>query len=115
MQALMVCLSVVAMFSAAPPASAQALETLDIANGEALAQRLSVNCHQIKPDATETMLSDVTGFSEVTNRPGMTAEKIEASVLSPHRAMPTIQFSREELTDISAYIMSLREREREPN
>jgi len=111
MQALMVCLSVVVMFSAAPPASAQSLETLDIANGEALAQRLCVNCHQIKPDAAGTMLSDVTGFPEVANRPGMTAEKIEAYVLSPHPAMPTIQFSREELTDISAYIMSLRERE----
>jgi len=111
MQASLVCLCVAVMIFAALPAVAQPLHTLDIANGEALAQRLCVNCHQIKPDAAGTMLSDVPGFSEVANRPGMTREKIEAYVLSPHPAMPTIQFSREELTDISAYIMSLRERE----
>jgi len=109
MPGLSVCLSVVVMLLAAVPASAQSLEKLDIANGERLAQKLCVNCHQVAPDATGPVLADVPGFPTVANRPGMTAEKIEAYVLSPHPAMPTIQFTRAELADISAYIMSLRE------
>lgn len=111
MPALSVCLSVALMLFAAASASAQPLEKLDVANGERLAQKLCVNCHQVAPDDTGTVLADVPGFPAVANRSGMTREKIEAYVLSPHPAMPTIQFTRDELADVSAYIMSLREEE----
>ncbi len=111
MPALRVSLSVFLTLIAAGSASAQSLEKLDIANGERLAQKLCVNCHQIAPDAEGTVLTDVPGFAEVANRSGMTREKVEAYVLSPHPAMPTIQFTRDELTDIAKYIMSLRENE----
>jgi len=94
---------------AAAPVSAQSLEQLDIARGETLAQKLCVNCHQVAPDAEGAVLVDVPGFREVANRPFMTREKVESYVLSPHPAMPRVQFTRDELSDISAYIMSLRE------
>jgi mono/diheme cytochrome c family protein len=109
MRALSVCLSVALLLFAATPAFAQSLEKLDVANGERLAQKLCVNCHQVAPDESGTVLADVPGFPAIANRPGMTRAKIEAYVLSPHPAMPTIQFTRDELADISAYIMSLRE------
>ncbi len=109
MPALSVCLSVALMLFAAAPAAAQTLEKLEIANGERLAQKLCVNCHQVAPDAAGTVLADVPGFVEIANRPGMTRERIEVYVLEPHPAMPTIQFTRAELEDIAAYIISLRE------
>lgn len=108
MRALSVCLSVALALFAAAPAFAQSLEKLKVADGERLAQKLCVNCHQVAPDGSGPVLSDVPGFPVVANRPGMTAEMIEAYVLSPHPAMPTIQFTRDELADMSAYIMSLR-------
>ncbi len=98
-----------AVLFAAAPASAQSLEKLSVIEGERLARALCVNCHQVAPDGTGTALSDVPGFAEVANRPDMTREAIETYVLSPHPAMPQIQFTRDELADISAYIMSLHE------
>jgi len=108
MRGLSVCL-IAAVLLMAAPAAAQSLEELDVAKGERLARALCVNCHQVADDPSSTVIADVPGFVEVANRRAMTREKIEAYVLSPHPAMPTIQFTRDELSDISAYIMSLRE------
>jgi mono/diheme cytochrome c family protein len=90
-------------------AAAQSLDGADVVNGERLARALCVNCHRVAPDGAGTVLADVPGFAEVANRQGMTREAIQSYVLSPHPAMPQIQFTRDELSDISAYIMSLRE------
>lgn len=109
MSSLRVCLSIAAIVLAVVPAYAQSLQKLDIANGERLTRALCVNCHQVAPDGTGTMLVDVPGFAEVANRSGTTRKSIEAYVLSPHPAMPQVQLTRDELADISAYIMSLRE------
>ncbi len=117
MPALRLYLSVVLMLFAAAPASAQTLEQLDIADGEQLAEMLCVNCHQVAQDEPGAVMADVPGFVAIANRPGMTAEKIEAYVLDPHPAMPRIQFTRAELEDIAKYIMSLRddEAQEDPN
>ncbi len=109
MPVLSLYLSLALMLFAAAPASAQTLEQLDIADGEQLAEKLCVNCHQVAQDDSDTVLTDVPGFVAIANRPGMTAEKIEAYVLDPHPAMPRIQFTRAELENIAKYIMSLRE------
>ncbi len=109
MPGLSVCLSVVVMLMAAAPATAQSLSALEIANGERLARKLCVNCHQVAPDDVDRVLVDVPRFVEVANRPFITRDKIEAYVLSPHPAMPKVNVSRDELAEISAYIMSLRE------
>lgn len=101
-------LSVLIVLGAAP-AMAQSLEELDIENGERLARTLCVNCHQVAPEGENTVLADVPGFQEIANRPDMTREAIVAFVISPHPAMPDIQLTRDELADISAYIMSLRD------
>jgi len=100
-------LTAVVLFSATP-ASAQSLENLSVMEGERLARTLCVNSHQVAPDGAGTALSDVPGFAEVANRPDTTREAIEPYMLSPHPAMPQIQFTRDELNNISAYIMSLR-------
>jgi mono/diheme cytochrome c family protein len=102
------CLCVL-LFAGAATATAQSLEKLDAANGERLARKLCVNCHQVAPDSTDPVLADVPGFREVANRAGMTRAQVEVFVLNPHPPMPQVQLTREELSDISAYIMSLRE------
>jgi mono/diheme cytochrome c family protein len=109
MSSLRVSAFIAAVLFSAAPAYAQSLEKLSVMEGERLARALCVNCHQVAPDGTGTALSDVPGFAAVANRPDMTHEAIESYVLSPHPAMPQIQFTRDELADISAYIMSLRE------
>jgi len=109
MSSLRVSVVIAATLVSAAPAQAQSLEKLSVMEGERLARALCVNCHQVAPDGSGTALSDVPGFAAVANRPDMTREAIESYVLSPHPAMPQIQFTRDELADISAYIMSLRE------
>lgn len=101
------CLSIL-LVAGAPAAAAQSLEKVDAANGERLVRKLCVNCHQVAPDSGDPVLADVPGFREVANRPGMTREAIETFVLNPHPPMPQVQLTRDELSDISAYIMSLR-------
>jgi len=109
MPRLYACLLSAAVLCGANAVAAQSLEEVDATNGERLARALCVNCHQVAPDGAGTVLADVPGFAEVANRPDTTREGIETYVLSPHPAMPQIQFTRDELADISVYIMSLRE------
>ncbi len=109
MPRLYACLLMAAVLCGANAAAAQSLDGVDAANGERLARALCVNCHRVAPDGAGAVLADVPGFAEVANRPDTTRETIQAYVLSPHPAMPQIQFTRDELADISAYIMGLRE------
>jgi len=111
MSGLRVCLYMIVLVLAAGPAAAQSLEALDVSNGERLARKLRVNCHEVAPDSADPVLADVPGFREVANRPGATRAQVAAFVLNPHPPMPQVQLTRQELSDITAYIMSLREEE----
>lgn len=82
----------------------------DAKTGHQIASKLCSGCHIVDTAAAagKTMPADVPTFEEIAGQPDQSAEKIAGRIVIPHPPMPTISLTREEIGDVSAYIMSLR-------
>jgi hypothetical protein len=80
----------------------------DAERGGALASRLCTNCHLTAATQQHANV-DVPSFKEIANKEGQTEGAIMARIVLPKHPMPTIPLSTSELTDLAAYVMSLRE------
>jgi len=80
------------------------------ARGKQLAERLCVNCHLVSSAQQQRASADVPSFREIANKPGQTAGGLVARIILPKHPMPQIPLEKSELTDLAAYIMSLRDR-----
>ena len=76
--------------------------------GHELARLWCRQCHVVEPEGTGLAQSDAPTFSEVANREGQTAQKLEGFLIDPHPPMPNLNLSRDELRNLSTYILSLR-------
>ncbi len=79
-----------------------------IANGLEKAKLWCAHCHVVEPNSGAVAQSDVPSFAGIAARPDQTLEKTENGILDPHPPMPDLQLSREQVRDLSLYIMSLR-------
>jgi hypothetical protein len=50
----------------------------------------------------------VPSFNEIANKDGQTAGAIMAHIMLPKHPMPTIPLTQDELSDLAAYILSMR-------
>lgn len=75
--------------------------------GKALAKQLCANCH-IVDSQQQQGLADVPSFNEIGNKEGQTAGAIMAHIMLPKHPMPTIPLTQDELSDLAAYILSMR-------
>ena len=91
--------ALVATVSLVPSANAQEVEA-----GRIVAQRYCSSCHEIgkRPAYSEMAPS----FAEISRRPIATNGALNAFLAGPHDRMPNY-LMRQEITDVSAYIMSL--------
>lgn len=79
--------------------------------GRALAERACVACHIVSREAkASTVPADVPSFAAIANKPGQSMEAIAGRIVIPHPAMPAIALTREEIANVVAYIMTLKER-----
>lgn len=85
----------------------------DPIHGRQLAERLCSNCHLVGTDQQTEAQADVPSFREISNKQAQTAGDIMARIMLPNHPMPQIPLKKSEITDLSAYILSLKE-EREP-
>ena len=89
---------------AALPAYAQNAE---VAAGHALARQVCVACHVV--DAQSSPRRAVgPAFHDIANTPGMTATALHAFLTTSHQKMPNLILTPEEMSDVIAYILSLR-------
>ena len=79
----------------------------DPAHGKDLAGRLCSNCHLVGGQQ-EQANADIPSFHEIANKEGQTEGTIMAHIVVPKHPMPTIPLTKNELADLAAYIMSLR-------
>jgi len=78
--------------------------------GQDLAEKLCTSCHIVSKQAASASVSaDVPSFIAIANKPGQTAEAIAGRIVIPHPPMPQIHLTRNEIADLAAYILSLRE------
>lgn len=80
----------------------------DAGRGQALAEKLCVSCHVVSREEDKPVTAGVPTFRAIANKPGQTADNIRAKIIQPHAPMPDIQLSRQEITDIIAYLDALR-------
>ena len=81
----------------------------DPVSGKALANKLCTNCHLVGSATQAHANADVPSFHEIANREGQTAGAITARIILPKHPMPQIPLTKAELTDLAAYILSLRD------
>jgi len=81
----------------------------DPEHGKALAESLCSNCHLVGTGTQGQVNADVPSFREIANMQGQTAGDIIAHVMLPKHPMPQIPLTKEELADLAAYIIGLRD------
>ena len=81
----------------------------DIAAGHAFAREGCEACHVVEPEETSPRSFEIgPAFRDIANTPGMTATALRVFLTSSHRKMPNLMLTSEEIADVSAYILSLR-------
>lgn len=105
--------SIVAAFAvmAAPlAANAQSLPGQPSAErGEQLVNKLCAVCHIQKPGGPILQgKADVPTFPEIARIEGQSRERIIGAIVLPAHPMPQIMVNRQEMSDIAAYILSLK-------
>ncbi len=80
----------------------------DVAAGHGLAETWCSGCHLVSPSSRGPVPDGVPGFPAVANMSSTTAISLGVFLQTRHGAMPDFKLSREQIADVSAYILSLR-------
>jgi mono/diheme cytochrome c family protein len=89
-------------------ASPAQTQTADADAGEAYAEKVCAQCHAIH----RTGLSPepkATPFRDVANTPGMTGIALRVWLTTPHRTMPNIAIEPQDMDNVIAYILTLKD------
>jgi mono/diheme cytochrome c family protein len=96
------------LLTSAAPVLAQEPASVDA--GYALAQAVCAECHGIEAEDPISPNINAPPFHEVANKPGMTIIALSVWLRTPHPTMPNLVISADEVSDLSAYILSLKSR-----
>lgn len=104
-------LVVSAVFSALAAVTAvQAQDIGDIRRGRRLALDVCASCHAVRAGQTQSPLAKAPSFEEIANTRGMTAAALNFWFTAHvHPTMPLLKLSPQQVRDVSAYILSLRD------
>ena len=88
----------------------QAQHISDIRQGRQLALDVCASCHAVRAGQTQSPLATAPSFEEIANTPGMTAAALNFWLTAHvHPTMPLLILSSQQVRDVSAYILSLRD------
>lgn len=79
----------------------------DPANGKRLAERWCSPCHLVS-STQENAQADVPPFATIAKRSDEELDALRGFLVDPHPPMPNMSLTRQEITDLLAYIRSLR-------
>lgn len=80
----------------------------DAKRGQRLAERFCATCHAIDSAYKGAVVAGVPSFLSFTKLPN---RRIAGALIAPHKPMPNMQLTRNEISDIIAYIIDLRRKE----
>ncbi len=99
--------AVLVILATAYPAAAQ--ESADPAVGAALARTWCSGCHVV--DAKQPRGNDAApSFAAIAAAPGTTAVSLHDFLIMPHSPMPDLKLAAQQIDNVVAYILSLRQR-----
>jgi cytochrome c553 len=87
--------------------ASEATFAADANHGSTLAQRWCASCHVVS-SAQRVEIDHSPSFASIAERPDFNAEKLAFFLLEPHPKMPDMALSRDEASDLSAYIAEQR-------
>jgi cytochrome c553 len=97
-------------FSVLPTPTGKAIQGLaDATKGRQIAESLCSTCHVVDASPDNIAKSDVSSFYSIANKPDQSQERLAGAIIFPHPAMPKVSFTKSELRDVIAYILSLKE------
>lgn len=99
-------IAAVALALVALPAGAQ--ESGDRLAGHELAVRWCSSCHVVDPGQQRQGSDEVPTFAAIAAMKSTTAASLTVFLATPHGQMPDYTLSREDIANVSAYILSLR-------
>ena len=79
----------------------------DMVAGKSLAEKWCAECHGVRAGRLGPNPAAPT-FQELAAEPSITEYSLRALLRSPHKTMPQISFTPDQLDDIVGYIMSLK-------
>ena len=85
------------------------MQKADPIRGKALSTQLCASCHLVGEDQTGRVVAGVPSFRVIANRSDQTARRIFNVLVRPHAPMPGIQLTQTEISDIVAYLDTLRQ------
>ncbi len=90
------------------PAPASAQDVGDVDAGRQIAETWCINCHVVAPSQTRGTSNGAPPFSAIAAKKQITPMSLRVFLQTPHYRMPDLQLSRNQIDDVSAYILSLR-------
>ncbi len=92
---------------ATSPVCAQSLG--DPVKGAAIARQVCAECHAVDRGQRRSSNAQAPTFEAIAKTPGMTSIALTAALRTSHRVMPNIVLSDDELRNISAYVLSMKQ------
>lgn len=90
------------------PGLAAAQEPGDSAAGRVLAEKWCSSCHLVDADQQTATSSGAPTFPAIARMKSVTRLSLGVFLQTPHDRMPNLHLTRDEVDDVSAYILSLR-------
>ena len=100
-----------ALCGATLPADAAATASksiLDVTEGDRIAHTLCINCHAVDTGGPAIRSDRLLSFSSIANQKNLTSTTLPAWLNTSHERMPDFNLTRDEIRQVSAYILSLR-------
>jgi mono/diheme cytochrome c family protein len=80
--------------------------------GLIFAKQVCSHCHSVEMGSPNSPNLAAPRFEDIANTPGMTAMAISAALHTSHRTMPNVMLNADELSNIVAYLLSLKQTRR---
>jgi len=91
-------------------AASQAQDIGNVRQGHQLALDVCASCHAVRAGQTQSPLATAPSFEEIAHMPGMTEAALAVWLTAQsHPTMPNFIFSQQQVRNVSAYILSLRD------
>lgn len=82
----------------------------DVAAGRSFAREACISCHVVEPTNVRPRIVVIgPNFHDIANTKGMTATALRVFLTTSHPKMPNLILTPQQITDVTAYILSLRE------
>ena len=88
----------------------EAQERGDASKGRSFARKVCSECHAVLPSEPISPNAKAPIFKAIANTPGMTATALAAWLRTSHPTMPNLIIDPEDMDDVIAYILSLRDK-----